>query len=178
MKSVFIIQSKDFICGRRDHLQLLVNIMNIKKSKWFTLGAASVFCVSAVLQSASAEQLVDEKDLLSLPELVDSIESQNSAVRAGNIRMKCYVDTPAYDHFTYGSCFTGGYAPVTLAVFFIDNVPAGSQVIWSNGSCTANSNYCMLPIRTYGTVSLNATVLKPNGTYSQTSATAYYEGLN
>ena len=97
--------------------------------------------------------------------------------KSSAIRMKCFVDTPAYDVYTYDFCASAAAARTTTAVFKIDNVPAGSTISWSNSHCQSNNSLCFVPIRQFRSITVNATVLKPNGTYTTVSATAEYEGL-
>lgn len=140
----------------------------------------SALCITSFGHYAIAKELTPQEDfemaLLALPELADDLKN-TSADKSGAIRMKCYVDTPAYDHFTYDQCFSMGNARTTTAVFNIENVPAGSTILWSDSSCSNSSTWCLVPIRQYQSKNVSATVLKPNGTYSTTSATAYYEGF-
>ncbi|WP_395377425.1 hypothetical protein [Marinicella sp. W31] len=151
--------------------------MKIKKHL-LTMGAVSAFCCAGLL-TANAEEAFDQEAfdlaLKALPELAEDLK--NPVATKAAPRMKCYVDTPAFDLFTYGYCFSVGNARTTTAVFRVDNVPAGAQILWSNSNCTNNQSTCFVPIRQYQTISVTATVLNPNGTFNQTSATAEYEGF-
>ncbi len=144
------------------------------------ISSLSALCIAAVFNVASATELTAEEDyemaLLAMPELADDVQKPTESSFSAAVRMKCYVDTPAYDQFRYGNCFSAGFARTTTAVFRVDNVPAGSTIIWSNSNCSASST-CFVPIRQYQTINVSATVLKPNGTYEVTSATAHYEGM-
>ncbi len=150
------------------------------KNNQFKINTLSALCIAAFCNMASAQELTPEEDfemaLLALPELADDIKNP-SVNKSAAVRMKCFVDTPAYDLFRYDACFSVGAARTTTAVFRVDNVPAGSSILWSDSNCTANNNTCFVPIRQYQTKNVSATVLKPDGTYSTTSATAHYEGL-
>lgn len=151
------------------------------KNSLLKITTISAFCLAGGFSAANAQALTPQEDLEialnALPEFADEIK--NSAVNKSSvIKIKCYVDTPAYDTYSYNSCFNVGWARTTTAVFNLENVPSGSGVIWSNNSCTANSNYCFLPIRHYQSVSVTATILKPDSTYSTVNATAYYEGYD
>ncbi len=150
------------------------------KIKLLKLTALSTLCITGIISTASAKELTAEQDfeyaLKALPELADDLES-NNANKSSATQMKCYVDTLAYDLFTYNYCFSAAWPRTTTAVFAIDNVPAGSTINWSNSNCNANNSVCFVPIRQYQSITVNATVLKPNGTYSSVSATAEYEGL-
>ncbi len=150
------------------------------KNNLLKLTAISALCMTGLFTNITAKELTEEQDyeltLKALPELADDIKN-SSLNKSAAIRMKCYVDTAAYDLYTYDFCFSAALPRTTSAVFSIDNVPAGSTVIWSNSSCNSSS-FCIIPIRHYQPLSVNATVLKPNGTYSTVSATAYYEGFD
>ena len=147
------------------------------RKKWLTAGAVSAFCCFGFL-TANAEEAFDQEafDLAvkALPELAEDLKKPVNTKAAP--RMKCYVDTPAFDVFTYGYCFNVGFARTTTAVFRVDNVAAGAQILWSDSNCTNNQSTCFVPIRQYQTKTVTATVLNTNGTFTQTSATAEYEG--
>lgn len=150
--------------------------MNKSKLKITTI---SVFCLSSCFSYVNASELTPQEDLKnalnSLPELAD-VYGNKSADKSASVRIKCYVDTPAYDYFSYNNCLSVGSARTTTAVFNLENVPTGSDVIWSNSNCNANSTWCTLPIRQYQQISVTATVLKPDSTFSQHTANAWYEG--
>ena len=142
--------------------------------------AVSSLCMAGLVNQAIAQELTEEEDfqlaLKALPEAADDLD--NPAMnKSSAIRMKCYVDTPAYDLYTYDFCASAGAARTTTAVFKIDNVPAGSTINWSNSNCNSNNSLCFVPIRQYRNITVSATVLKPNGSYTTVSATAEYEGL-
>jgi len=144
------------------------------------MSALASLCVAGLFNSALAKELTVEEDfalaLKALPEAADDLD--NSPMnKSSAIRMKCFVDTPAYDLYTYDFCASAGAARTTTAAFKIDNVPAGSTISWSNSHCHSNNSLCLVPIRQYRTITVSATVLKPNGTYTTVSATAEYEGL-
>jgi|GEM_PF-3806668 len=145
------------------------------------ISSISIFCIAAVFNVASAAELTAEEDfkmaLRAMPELADDLD-KSTTNKSATVLMKCYVDTPAYDYFNNNICFSSGFARTTTAVFKVDNAPAGSGIIWSNGNCTANNSTCFVPIRQYQSVNVSATVLKPNGTYSIVNATAHYEGMD
>lgn len=102
----------------------------------------------------------------------------SSSLYASANTMSCYVDTPAYDHFSVSFCaaviFNG--PTTTPAVFRIDNPPSNLQsVVWSDSACASTSTTCITSIRAYRPKTVTATVLKTDGTYYQVSATAEYE---
>ncbi len=144
-----------------------------------TIIAVSSFVLSGIFTPVMAKELTAEEDfemaLKALPEVADDLANQG-ANRSSAIRMKCYVDTPAYDQYTYNFCASVGSARTTTAVFAIDNVPAGSTINWSNSNCSSSNSICFVPIRQYRPITVTASVLKPNGTYTTVSATAEYEG--
>lgn len=121
---------------------------------------------------------VTEQDLKALPELRDDSLSSDLTILA-TPRMKCFVDTPAYDLFTYNRCFGVGSARTTTAVFKIDGGPSSNySIIWSNSRCSRTSKTCFLPISQGRTIRLNATILDFNTSrFYQVSATARYDGL-
>jgi hypothetical protein len=145
------------------------------------LTTLSAFCLTGFMAGAQANELTSEEDfalaLKALPELADEVANP-PATRSSTIKIKCFVDTPAYDHYTYNFCGSAGWARTTTAVFTIENVPAGSTIAWSNSNCSSTNSTCFIPIRQYQSVSVTANVLKPNGTYTTVSATAFYEGLD
>lgn len=101
------------------------------------------------------------------------------AVRAGSSSMSCYVDTPAFDYFTTGSCFSAGFSRTTTAVFRIDNLPSNYSIDWHNSNCNDNNDTCFLSISHYQTITLSATVFNnSNSTFQNVSATAHYEGYD
>ena len=148
------------------------------KKQWLTLGAVSAFCCAGFL-TANAEEAFDQEAfdlaLKAMPELAE--DSKNPVMTKAAPRMKCYVDTPAFDVFTYNFCFSVGNARTTTAVFRVDNVTPGAQILWSDSNCTNNQSTCFVPISWYQSKTVTATVLNPNGTFNQTSATAEYEGF-
>jgi len=148
------------------------------KKQWLTLGAVSAFCCAGL--TANAEEAFDQEGfdlaLKALPELAEDLKNPVNT-RSAAPRMKCYVDTIAFDVFTYGYCFNVGNPRTTTAVFRVDNVPSGAQILWSNSNCTNNQSTCFVPISQYQSITVTATVLNPNGTFNQTSATAEYEGF-
>ncbi len=150
------------------------------KNKLKTIAAISSLCVASAFSQAMAKELTEQEDfelaLKALPEVADDLEN-GPMQKSTAIKMKCYVDTPAYDLYTYNYCASVGAARTTTAVFKVDNVPAGSTINWTNNNCSSNNSLCFVPIRQYQTITVSATVLKPNGTYSTVSATAEYEGL-
>ncbi|GAB4186229.1 MAG: hypothetical protein Tsb002_10520 [Wenzhouxiangellaceae bacterium] len=154
--------------------------MLLRMGKFISFAAAfslslAVFGIANADDEAMSPELM-EKIAQNMPELVED-DGANST-RSSHPRMKCFVDTPAFDQFTYGSCFSVGSAQFTTAVFRIDNVPSNFTIIWSDSSCSSSSRDCSLPIRWYQTINLSATVLdNSNNTFSTTSATARYEGF-
>lgn len=144
------------------------------------LTAQSILVLGLSINTApvQAKDMATQDEIISyaLPELADELANSETQKSSGKIRIKCYVDTPAFDQFTYDNCASMGYAHTTTAVFNIENVPAGSTINWSNSNCSSNSTWCSMPISLYQTINLSATVLMPNFTYVQTSATAQYFG--
>ena len=124
----------------------------------------------------AAENDLDKQRLLAaIPEIADNSVQTKSVVPA----MKCLVDTPAWDNWGYGHCFSVGWARSTTAYFTIDNVPSNFTIIWSNSSCNSQSRSCELTIFQYQSKTLSATVLdNSNNTFTTTTATAHYEGFN
>jgi len=121
----------------------------------------------------SEKYSITQSDIKAVPELSDNV-----SVQAGSLSMRCLVDTPAWDLWGTGYCFSTGSARTATAYFQIDNAPSNYTVIWSDTRCSGTSLSCALPIRQYQTIKLDATVLNnSNNTFEQTSATAHYEGL-
>ncbi len=153
--------------------------MFLNKSSLIGISAAFVFAglsSTVVAQQALTAEEYDQATL-ALPELADD-DAKSNQNRSGSAAMKCYVDTPAFDLFTFGYCSNAGVARTTTAVFRIDNVPSNFTIIWSDSRCSSTNRTCFLPIRQYQTITLNATVLNnSNNTFSTTSATANYEGF-
>lgn len=90
--------------------------------------------------------------------------------------MSCYVDTTAYDEYRTNSCFAMVWgANTATAVFKVDDAPSGSQILWSNSSCSQTSSVCSTSIRAFQNYTMSATVLKPDGTWSQVQASASFE---
>ncbi|WP_281557383.1 hypothetical protein [Thalassomonas sp. RHCl1] len=94
--------------------------------------------------------------------------------------MECYVDTPAYDHFTTGHCSALIWgANKATAVFRIkdaDSKPI-SSVIWGNAaaSCGTGGAYCTIDIYAFRSYTATATVLYQDGSWGSASATAWLE---
>lgn len=152
------------------------------KNKLISFGAIIAFCFTSLIGITTADQPMDQKEfdqaLQALPELAEDLASSAQIGVGGSPRMKCFVDTPALDIFTFDSCFSVGAARTTTAVFRIDNMPANFTIIWSDSRCNSSSATCFLPIRQFRPLTLNATVLdNDNFTFSRTSATAEYEGF-
>jgi hypothetical protein len=126
-------------------------------------------------QNAASDRFsITASDIKSVPELADTKQ-----VFASSPSMKCLVDTPAWDMWGTGTCFSSGFARTTSAYFQIDNAPSNYTVYWSDSRCSSSSLTCVLPIRTYQRITLSATVLNhSNNTFSTTSAKAIYEGMD
>lgn len=127
--------------------------------------------------SLSAEDLAH----LALPEHVDLNEGKNlqNKSSAGNIKMECYVDTPAWDVFRSPRCGSAGSAYTTTAVFRVSNVPSYAHVIWSNAGCPAYlPNLCFQSITQNQGITGVATVVNSNTgqVITAVSATAHYFG--
>jgi len=153
------------------------------KSKMTLLSYTAIFLAVSLIGSAVAQQPANKDELdklvLALPELAED-GKDDPQTRSGSAAMKCFVDTPAFDLYTFGGCFSSGTAPITTAVFKIDGEPSNFTIIWSDSRCgtSSTSDLCLLPIRQYQSLTLNATVLNNDtGTFSTTSATAWYEGF-
>lgn len=149
-----------------------------KLASAFATFAAAIAITSAA--GAADEQMMSseliEKIAKNIPELVE--DKGNNTTRSGNARMKCFVDTPAFDQFTYNICFSVGSAQTTSALFRIDNVPSNFTILWSDSRCNSSSRDCSLPISWYQTINLSATVLNnSNNTFTTTSTIASYEGF-
>ncbi len=155
-------------------------MLNLKKTL-LTAGISTAFCLAGYIGIASAEQPGSpeqfDQALLALPELAEDLQKPEQN-RSGAASMKCFVDTPAFDQFTTGFCFSNWTTFTTTAVFRIDNEPSNFTIIWSDSRCSSSSDTCLLPIRHFQTITLNATVLNnDNNTFSTTSATARYESF-
>ncbi len=142
--------------------------------KLIAAAGALALAVSAIAQPTEEDGLTEELLFKAMPEL----NSPPVATKSSNAVMKCYVDTPAFDVPTVGNCFSVGWAVTTSAVFSIDNAPSSYTVLWSDSSCSSSSLYCVVPIRQYQSKTISATVLDhSDNTFSQTQATAHYEGF-
>lgn len=133
----------------------------------------SVVAFASLATAANAKEVDITKDW---PELNDQAPSAVSTL--ASTTMKCFVDTPAYDHYRINVCFAAGHSRTTTAVFAIDGGPSTNyKVYWSDSRCSQSSKTCMLPIRWYETITLSADVLDlSSGTFSSSSASATYEG--
>lgn len=144
----------------------------------YLIAAAFMGMLTIAQAQESVKQETSAMALQALPELLDDSADSNQIRSGGSPRMKCFVDTPAFDNFTFGFCVSAHSAFSTSAVFRVDDLPADFTIIWSDSRCNQNSSTCILPIRQYQQVTLSATVLNHgNNTFSTTSATAIYEGL-
>ena len=146
--------------------------MFLKKALTVALVAGLSTAAIAKNKTATDEQLLANWD---------EAKAVSQSASSTTVRMKCFVDTPAYDHFSYNNCFNAGSARTTSAVFQIEGGPSSNYTVyWSNSACSSTSKTCILPIRWYQSVNLSATIVDknttPNTAYSS-SATAYYEGL-
>ncbi len=154
-------------------------MMNFKK-ELVSFAAVSAFCLTVLTGNLAAQQFDQEaldQAMPALPEVSDA-QSKGSQNRSSNPRMKCFVDTPAFDLFTFSVCISSGTAFTTSAVFQIDSPPSNFTILWSDSRCNSNLTTCVLPIRQYQQVTLSATVLdNSNNTFTNTSATAFYEGF-
>jgi len=154
----------------------------IEKNKILTHVARSTIVILAFLGTSAIakedvdSQLQEERLLAAMPEFA---QDKDQILKSGSIpRMKCFVDTPAFDNYSYNACFSVGGARTTTAVFKVDNVPSNFTILWSDSRCSSTSTFCLLPIRQYQSIVLNATVLNnANNTFSNTTATAWYEGF-
>ncbi|MBL4773596.1 MAG: hypothetical protein JKX98_08360 [Alcanivoracaceae bacterium] len=123
----------------------------------------------------AAEDKAYQRLLSAIPE----IEQPPEQIKSTNPAMKCLVDTPAFDRYRFGACISVGWAHTTSAVFKIDFLPSNFTIIWSNSSCNQQSSTCSVSISQYSSITMSATVLdNTNGTFTSTSATAYYEGFD
>lgn len=116
------------------------------------------------------------------PAMIPEIEADQhlSKSASGSATMKCLVDTPAWDRWGYGQCFSAGNARTTTAFFQIEGGPSSNyRVYWSDSRCSQSSKSCSLPIRQYQTLTVSADILDlSNNTFSSVSATAHYEGFH
>lgn len=92
--------------------------------------------------------------------------------------LSCFVDTPAYDQFTQGGCFSVWFGgPITTtAVFQVFNIssPGNYDFNWSIGSCSGEQ--CVTNIRAYRPLTVSVTVTEnATGQSWNLSATAEYE---
>ena len=147
--------------------------------KPLTFSATALIAFAALTNLAVGQDVVSEAEFeqaaaAALPELSQPAEQ----IRSSSASMSCFVDTPAFDQFTTGFCFSVGTAFMTTAVFRIDNPPSNFTILWSDSRCSSNSLTCFLPIRHFQTITLSATVLNnSNNTFVNTSATARYESF-
>ena len=134
---------------------------------WLIAIAASLLAVSA-----SAERPIVFEELEASPQL--------SSANISGEYMECYVDTPAWDEFRKGWCFSVGVARTTSAVFRIQGGPSSNfHIYWSDSRCSATSKTCVVPIRQYQNITMTADVLnKNNNTFFTVSAKAHYEGFH
>lgn len=148
--------------------------------KFITLGIVTAFLTAGIIGTASAQQPAPEEQELLLnafPELINS-DTKGDQVRSGSAFMECFVDTPAFDQFSSPFCLSNGTSFTTSAVFRIANPPSNFTILWSDNRCDSSSLTCILPIRQFQTITLDATVLNnSNSTFVNTSATARYEGF-
>ncbi|MCF6300208.1 MAG: hypothetical protein L3J52_03680 [Proteobacteria bacterium] len=131
---------------------------------------------SAMAKEDVDSQLQEERLLAAMPEFAQ--DKDQTLKFSSNPKMKCFVDTPAWDNYRYGFCLSIGWAFTTTALFKIDNVPSDFTILWSDSRCSSTRTSCTLPISQYQSIVLNATVLNnANNTFSNTTATASYEGM-
>lgn len=153
--------------------------MSFRMTKFILFATAFALSLT-IFSTASADNEVMSLETLerisqNIPELLD--DQSKGDIRSSGTRMKCYVDTPAYDNFTYGNCVSFGYPTTTTAVFRVDNVPSNFTIIWSDSRCNSSSRDCFLPISHFQTINLSATALdNSNNTFTTTSASASYHG--
>jgi hypothetical protein len=119
-------------------------------------------------------------------ELQEEVSSTTRGVYTIPGGVECYVDTPAYDQFVAGDC--GGFwhqGPLySTAVFRLSTTVqallgdgSSPNFAWSDPRCPANPyQYCMLPIRRFVPLTLQALLTSPiDGTLVyESSATAEY----
>lgn len=93
--------------------------------------------------------------------------------------MDCFVDTRLDDDFSAFTCIGIEDRPgrqYSTARFRIRNFPSNFTILWSDDRCNSNNTQCVLPIRVYRPVRLDATVIdNNNGVSSSVSAIAFYE---
>jgi len=91
--------------------------------------------------------------------------------------MDCIVDTINYD-ITGNPCFSSSTETFASAFFTVHNLPADYTIIWSDNRCSQTSPVCVLPIKMFRSLQVSATVLNNDaGTFTNVSATAWYEGF-
>ena len=89
-------------------------------------------------------------------------EAQAITQSAGSIypRGMCFVDTPAWDNYSYERCGAAGSARTTSMVCTVDGSTLGNfSVNWSDSRCSSSSKTCMLPIRWGETIALSGTLV-------------------
>lgn len=151
------------------------------RSQWTALGVVSLFCCTVLTGNVLADEPMSQQEfdqaLQALPEVADDLVSLDS-IRASTPRMKCFVDTFAFDLFSFGFCANNGTPRTTTAVFRIDSPPSNFTILWSDSRCDSSRDTCFLPIRHFQQINLSATVLNnANNTFSTTSASALYESF-
>ncbi len=136
----------------------------------------SIGVAIALAQPAVAEDnSITSADLKASPEL----QASDTPSATGAASIKCLVDTPKWDRWGSPNCFSAGFARTTTAFFQIDNAPSNYTVYWSDSRCSSTSTSCALPIRTYQSITINATVLdNSNNTFVTLQSRANYEGMN
>lgn len=113
------------------------------------------------------------------PNIPEYEAEKYAAASSGTPRMKCLVDTPAWDQWGYSVCFSSGYSTYATAYFTIENLPSNYTIYWSDSRCSQTSGTCSVPIRQYQQITMTADVLdRDTNTFVTTSSTAHYEGMH
>lgn len=135
---------------------------------------STTMLIAAALASSLAT--AQKKNEINIPEY----EAEKYVTAStGNPRMKCLVDTPAWDQWGYSFCYSSGYSTYATAYFTIENLPSNFTVYWSDSRCSQNSGTCSVPIRQYQQITMTADVLdRDTNTFVTTSSTAHYEGMH
>lgn len=148
----------------------------MKSNFKFIISILSAVLLIQLSTTASANDGPSDLELYNrLPEV--NAEEKGSNNRMGGTFMDCIVDTINYD-ITGNPCFSSGTETFASAFFTIHNLPSNYTIIWSDSRCSQTHFVCVLPIRMFRTLHVSATVLNnDNGTFTNVSADAYYEGF-
>lgn len=143
-----------------------------------SLIVTSIFSLPLMANEKYDSAFLKESQYQALPELKADLEQDEVKTSIVIIpAMKCFVDTPEHDSFTFDQCGSQGAAFTTSAVFKIDYGTFGvASIHWLDSRCDNTSNTCILPITQNQTINLKAFVLI-NSNFHVVNAKAIYEGL-